>query len=128
MDEALLPLMERVARGERIEDGHARSRAGAAVTTVVASGGYPGPYEKGKTIRIPADLETEHTMVFHAGTRLDGDQLVTSGGRVLAVTALAPTFAEAADRSRDDARRIEFEGAFHRGDIGWRERQRTEEA
>jgi phosphoribosylamine--glycine ligase len=128
MDEALLPLMERVARGERLENGHARSRRGAAVTTVVASGGYPGAYEKGKTIRIPADLETEHTMVFHAGTRLDGDRLVTSGGRVLSVTALAPTFAEAADRSRQGAGRIGFEGAFHRGDIGWRERQRTEGA
>jgi phosphoribosylamine--glycine ligase len=50
---------------------------------------------------------------------------VTSGGRVLAVTALAPTFAEAADASRAAAGRIEFDGAFFRSDIGWRERRRT---
>ena len=128
MDEPLLPLMERVARGATLEGGRARSRPGAAVTTVVASGGYPGTYEKGMTIQIPVDLEDEHTMVFHAGTRREGDRLVTSGGRVLAVTALAPTFAEAADRSRDGAGRIGFRGAFHRGDIGWRERLRTEGA
>lgn len=128
MDEPLLPLMERVARGGALENGRARSRPGAAVTTVVASGGYPGTYEKGKIIEIPADLEDEHTMVFHAGTRRDGDRLVTSGGRVLAVTALAPTFAAAAERSREGAGRIRFEGAFHRGDIGWRERKRTEGA
>ena len=125
MDEPLLPWMERVARGDRLESGRARSRAGAAVTTVVASGGYPGAYEKGKPIEIPADLEDDRTMVFHAGTRLDGDTLVTAGGRVLAVTALAATFAEAADRSRKGAERIRFEGGFHRSDIGWRERQRT---
>ncbi|WP_348761376.1 TSUP family transporter, partial [uncultured Salinisphaera sp.] len=58
-------------------------------TTVLASGGYPGSYEKGKRITIPEDLESEDLIVFHAGTSVSGQGLVTSGGRVLAVTAIA---------------------------------------
>jgi phosphoribosylamine---glycine ligase len=127
LDASLLDLMTRVAGGGAIEPGRAPSRPGAAVTTVVASGGYPGPYESGKPITLPAELDREDLIVFHAGTTLDGNgRLVTSGGRVLAVTALAPTFAEAADASRAAAGRVAFEGGFFRSDIGWRERQRQE--
>ncbi len=72
-------------------------------------------------IRIPDGLESDELVVFHAGTAARDGQLVTSGGRVLAVTALAPTFAAAADASREGAARIEFDGAFFRGDIGWQE-------
>ena len=127
LDASLLDMMTRVAAGGTLEPGRAPSRPGAAVTTVVASGGYPGPYESGKPITLPADLDRDDLIVFHAGTRLDGSgALVTSGGRVLAVTALAPTFAEAADASRAAAGRVAFEGRFFRGDIGWRERQRQE--
>ncbi|MDT8368288.1 MAG: phosphoribosylamine--glycine ligase, partial [Longimicrobiales bacterium] len=98
----------------------------AAVTTVVASAGYPGRYEKGKTIDLSAVPDDEGVFVYHAGTARDADDaLVTSGGRVLAVTAVAPTFAEAADRSRDAAATVRFDGACHRRDIGWRERERT---
>jgi len=102
-------------------------RDAAAVTTVVASGGYPGSYAKGKTIDLSDVPEGEDVFVYHAGTahNADGD-LVTAGGRVLAVTAVAPTFAEAADRSRDAAAAVRFEGAQHRRDIGWRERERTD--
>jgi phosphoribosylamine--glycine ligase len=103
-----------------------RQRPGAAVTTVVAAGGYPGAYDKGKTIHIPEDVERDEVIVFHAGTERRGGALVTSGGRVLAVTALAPTLSVAADESRAAAARIRFEGAFHRSDIGWRERARLE--
>jgi phosphoribosylamine-glycine ligase len=96
------------------------------VTTVVAAGGYPGAYERGKAVRIPEGLETDRLLIFHAGTERRGGELVTSGGRVLAVTGLAPTLPEAADESRRAAARITFEGAFHRRDIGWRERARLE--
>jgi len=126
MDSSLLELLATVAEGGSLAGRTARVRQGAAVTTVVASGGYPGAYEKGKEIGIPADLETADLTVFHAGTEARDGGLYTSGGRVLAVTAVADTFAAAADASRAGAARIEFEGAFFRGDIGWRERARNE--
>ena len=71
-----------------------------------------------------SDLESDRLIVFHAATTTRGEELVTSGGRVVSVTALGSTFAEAADASREGAARIEFEGAFIRSDIGWRERAR----
>ncbi len=124
LESSLLELLATVAEGGSLAGRAARHRKESAVTTVVASGGYPGAYEKGKPIRIPEDLETEDVVVFHAGTRRTDDTLVTSGGRVLAVTALADTIPEAADASLAAAARIDFEGAFFRGDIGWRERER----
>jgi phosphoribosylamine--glycine ligase len=95
------------------------------VTTVVASGGYPGAYQKGREMTVPADLESRDTIVFHAGTKRNGDRLVTSGGRVVAVTGLGADLADAGTRSRSGAGRIEFEGAFFRSDIGWREEARS---
>jgi phosphoribosylamine---glycine ligase len=124
MDSSLLELLATVAEGGSLAGRTARHRQGAAVTTVVASGGYPGTYEKGKAIRIPPTLESEDLVVFHAGTRLRDGELVTSGGRVVAVTALADSLPAAADASRDGAARIDFDGAFFRSDIGWRERAR----
>lgn len=128
MDSSLLELLTVVAEGGSLAGRHARVRDAAAVTTVVASGGYPGSYENGKEIHIPADLESGDLMIFHAGTEERDGSLYTSGGRVLAVTAVASTFAEAADASRAGAGRIEFDGAFFRSDIGWRERSRKEGA
>lgn len=126
---SLLDLMTTVAEGMSLAGRKVHFREGAAVTTVLASGGYPGPYEKGKEIYIPDDLESEDLIVFHAGTRRREDgTLVTAGGRVLAVTALAPTFASAASASRNGTAAIDFEGAFFRADIGWRERERQEDA
>jgi phosphoribosylamine--glycine ligase len=96
------------------------------VTTVVASGGYPGSYAKGKRIDLSGVPEGEDVVVYHAGTARNAEgELVTSGGRVLAVTAVADTFAEAADRSREAAAAVRFEGAQYRRDIGWRERARV---
>jgi phosphoribosylamine--glycine ligase len=126
MESSLLDLLATVAEDGSLAGHTARTRRGAAVTTVVASGGYPGSYEKGKPITIPTDLESDDVLVFHAGTARRGRELVTSGGRVLAVTALAPTLPAAADGSRSAAARIRFDGAFFRGDIGWRERARLE--
>ncbi len=124
MDSSLLDLVVAVANGDSLRNVEPRWREGAAVTTVVASGGYPGSYQKGKEIRIPSDLEDDEVVVFHAGTATREGKLVTAGGRVLAVTAVAPDHAEAARRSREGAGAIEFEGAFFRRDIGWRELQR----
>ncbi|MDT8340213.1 MAG: phosphoribosylamine--glycine ligase [Longimicrobiales bacterium] len=98
---------------------------GAALTTVVASGGYPGSYTSGKEIELAAVPDDDRTLVFHAGTARRGEALVTSGGRVLAVTGLGDTLAEAAARSRAGAAAVRFEGSFHRNDIGWRELARN---
>jgi phosphoribosylamine--glycine ligase len=128
LDSSLLDLMATVAEGGTLAGKNARQRPGAAVTTVVAAGGYPGAFEKGKAVRIPEGLETDRLLIFHAGTERRGGELLTSGGRVLAVTALAASLPEAADESRRAAARIAFDGAFHRSDIGWRERARLENA
>ena len=122
----LLEPMLAIARGGSARDLGLEWRQGAAVATVVASGGYPGAYEKGQEITIPADLEErEDVLVFHAGTARSDGRLVTAGGRVLAVTGLGTDIGEAARRSREGAERIEFEGRQLRGDIGWREMQRA---
>ena len=97
----------------------------AAVTTVLAAQGYPDRVEKGALIEVPADLPTG-VVVFHAGTArgVDG-QLRVSGGRVLSVTATAPTFRAAREASRAAAERVQFEGKQFRPDIGWREDARA---
>ena len=119
LDSSLLEAMMAVADGGGLA-GHApRFRDSAAVTTVLAAAGYPGAYPKGAAISLPpmpAGVE-----VFHAGTAIEGDRLVTSGGRVLAVTATDEDFARAHERSRAVAAAIGFEGKQFRRDIGWRE-------
>ena len=102
-----------------------RWMSGAALTTVVASGGYPGGYEKGKVMDLSGVVTDESTVIFHAGTANRGDEIVTSGGRVLAVTGLGPDLASAAESSRKGAEAVRFDGAFHRNDIGWRELARN---
>ena len=88
------------------------------VTTVIlASGGYPGNYEKGKPVS-GLDLVKE-SMVFHAGTAKTGDKVVTSGGRVLAVSARGDTMRKALDSSYRDAELLKFEGVYYRTDIGF---------
>jgi phosphoribosylamine---glycine ligase len=124
---SLLEPMLAIARGESIAGTTLEWHPGAAATTVLASRGYPGDYPSGLPIRIPPDLNAaDDVLVFHAGTRRTEDgALVTAGGRVLAVTALAQTVAEAAERSRAAAERIEFEGRHFRRDIGWHEAERA---
>ena len=95
-------------------------RAGSAATVVAASGGYPGAYAKGHPIGGLADaVERPDTMVFHAGTRLGPDgRLLTDGGRVLAVTGIGDTLAEARSRAYAGIGDIQFEGMHYRRDIG----------
>jgi len=94
----------------------------AAVCVVIASGGYPGQFERGKPIEgLKEASELANVMVFHAGTKRDaGGQIVTDGGRVLGVTALGENLAEAARRAYDAVSRIHFEGAHYRRDIAAR--------
>jgi phosphoribosylamine--glycine ligase len=99
--------------------------AGAAsVTTVLASRGYPDAPAKGAPIAIP-DRLPEGVTVFHAGTVRGADGVLrVNGGRVLNVTAVAPSFAEAQRLSRESAEAIEYDGKVYRRDIGWREAAR----
>lgn len=121
---SLLDPMLTVARGGRIGNMTPFSwRRGASVTTVVASGGYPDSPKTGFPIHVPSF--GDDVRVFHAGTTRRGGDLITSGGRVFAVTALAETFAAAQRASRDAAARIAFDGAVYRRDIGWREAPRV---
>ena len=88
----------------------------AAVSVMLVSQGYPGSYEKGKEIIFPATMP-EDVILFHAGTKPLGESVLTSGGRVLAVTAYGPAIAEAAQKAQAAAASIEFEGRFFRRDI-----------
>ncbi len=126
LSSSLLEPMQAIARGSSVKDLTLDWRPGAAVTTVLASGGYPGGYEKGKVITVPEALEAgDDVLVFHAGTARRNGQLVTDGGRVLAVTGLGDSFDAAAAASRDAADRITFDGRQYRRDIGWRELERA---
>jgi phosphoribosylamine--glycine ligase len=89
----------------------------AAVTLVMAAGGYPASGDTGSSIAGIEDAESTGALVFHAGTAQHGDQLVTNGGRILDVTALGPTIAAARERAYDAAARISFRGARYRSDI-----------
>jgi phosphoribosylamine--glycine ligase len=93
----------------------------ASVCVVMASGGYPGSYAKGKVISgIDAANALPHTKVFHAGTSAAGEQIVTSGGRVLGVTALGKDLKQAQAAAYEAVEKIQFEGAFYRRDIAAR--------
>ena len=93
----------------------------AAVCVVMASGGYPGPYEKGKVIQgFGAVAKLPDVVVFHAGTKKNEEAIVTNGGRVLGVTGLGATIKEAIDTTYAAVDMITFEKAHCRRDIGWR--------
>src|SRR5260221_293993 len=92
-----------------------------ACTIVAVSGGYPGSYEKGLPITgldqlSPADKDS---LIFHAGTRLENNTILTNGGRVLCVTSFARTVYEAVDKSRDVLEKIDYDGIYYRRDIGY---------
>ncbi len=121
MDSSLLEPMLAIARGESLAGvAPLRWKSLAAVTTVVAAAGYPGAVRSGDAVTLPA--VPRDVTVFHAGTRTDASgALCSSGGRVLAVTALAPTLREAQQASARTADQVQFEGRQYRRDIGWRE-------
>ncbi|EAR16558.1 phosphoribosylamine--glycine ligase [Robiginitalea biformata] len=113
----LLDLMQATAEG-RLDEVELRVRPEAATTVVMVSGGYPEAYEKGRVIR---GLEaTGDAVVFHAGTRRDeSGQVVSSGGRVLAVTAYGTDFREALKGSYRAVEALTFQDAYYRKDIGF---------
>lgn len=112
----LAPTLLACAEGCLKEDS-VRMRGGAAATVVMAAPGYPGSYPKGMEIVGIAEAEAAGCHVFHAGTAVKDGKVVTSGGRVLAVTAFGDDLREAVDNAYAGVGRIAFEGAHYRHDI-----------
>jgi len=128
--EAIMPLIDgdfaellnAVATGKLCEIAAPRLTGKHSMTVIVAARGYPGTPASGGLIReLEAAEQVEGVTVFHAGTALADNRLVAKGGRVLAVTAVADTFANARARAYRAVDQIDFADGFHRRDIGWRE-------
>ncbi len=115
IDSDLLALMKAAAEGN-LGDLELKQDARTAVTVMAVSGGYPGSYPKGKMITGTDDVTD--SILFHAGTKLDGDKLVTSGGRVIAVSSYGNTIEEALANSYRSMDKIDFDGKYFRRDIG----------
>jgi phosphoribosylamine--glycine ligase len=133
--EAIMPLIDgdfaellhAVATGRLGEIEPPRLVAKHAVTVIVAARGYPGTPTSGGLIRdIEAAEQVEGVTVFHAGTGRRDEALIAKGGRVLAVTSVAETFANARARAYRAVDQIDFADGFHRRDIGWRELERAD--
>jgi phosphoribosylamine--glycine ligase len=115
LESDLVELLEATIDG-RLSEVAAKWKTESAVCVVMASNGYPGSYPTGKAI-TGLEKSPDGVTVFHAGTRVDQDQVVTSGGRVLGVTALAADLVGARERAYAAVNGIEFEGKQFRRDI-----------
>jgi len=118
----IVPALQQVARGDlQLDDFEA---PGASAIVVLASKGYPQSSSKGDVITgLDAANAVQGVRVIHAGTRQDGDHIVTAGGRVLGVTATGATVQEALDRAYDAVAHIRFDGMQYRRDIGYQVRK-----
>lgn len=116
LESDLLDIFEAVTEN-RLAQQEIRWSAQRAVTVVLASEGYPGSYPKGREITGLSDVDSD-VLIFHAGTKAEGGRVLTSGGRVLCVTALGATHEEARARAFANVERIHFEGMQYRRDIG----------
>ncbi len=125
-DGDLLALMHAVAQGHLADAAPPRFADAVALTVVVAARGYPGTPATGGAIAGIEAAEQDGAVVFHAGTRRDGERIVASGGRVLTVTARGGDVASAQARAYAAVDRIDFADGFCRSDIGWREIARGE--
>ena len=120
LQEDLLPLLMQCAKGNLRSDA-VKLSASAAMTVVYAATGYPENPQKGSVIRNVEKAEAmDHVIVFHAGTKREGDKLIANGGRVLNITGMGSTVREARDRAYAGLDLIEWPEGFCRRDIGWR--------
>lgn len=114
------------AAGGMLKPEKMRWKAGASACVVMASGGYPGKFAAGKEIRGLAEAaRVADVKVLHAGTKRMGESIVTSGGRVLGVTATGNTLKAALQKAYEAAGKIQFEGMHYRKDIGKTQQQST---
>jgi phosphoribosylamine---glycine ligase len=124
MKSDLVPVLEATINGN-LAAQEVKWEDRASVCVVIASGGYPGSYEKGKIISgLQEAAKVRDTFVFHAGTTLKEGKVVTNGGRVLGVTALGSGIQEAIQRAYEAVAKISWEGAYYRKDIGQKALQR----
>ena len=123
LDSDLVAIMCACADGT-LADVPIRWKEGAAVCVVLASGGYPGHYEKGQEIHGLADAEAMGALVFHAGTAMKDGKLVTNGGRVLGVVGRGADISSAVDAAYAAATKISFKDAYYRKDIAHRALER----
>lgn len=112
----LFDLIEGVAKGD-LEKRTIETDCDFVTTVMLVSGGYPGDYQKGK--QISGLDQVKESVVFHAGTKMRGDHVVTAGGRVIAVSSWGKTKEEALDKSYRSAGLVHFEGIYYRNDIGF---------
>jgi phosphoribosylamine--glycine ligase len=125
MDFDLAEVLADVA-AERLEPAMLKWKRGASACVVLASGGYPGKFESGKEIKGLAEAgQIPDVKVLHAGTRRQGNAIVTSGGRVLGVTATGDSLAAALQKAYQAAAKIHFDGMHYRKDIGRHQQQNT---
>ncbi len=125
MESDLLPVLEAVV-DRRLHETEIKWRPEPAVCVVMASGGYPGAHEKGKVINgLSAAARMKDVMVFHAGTAIIGDKVVTNGGRVLGATALGKDISDAIARAYHVVEKIRWDGVHYRTDIGRKAISRT---
>lgn len=119
MKSDLFPYLDACANGRLAETEKIEWSSQAAVCVVMASSGYPGQYQRGKTIvGLDEVARIKNAVVFHAGTVKEGSSLVTSGGRVLGVTALGDTVPQAIEETYRAVDKIHWDGEYHRTDIG----------
>ncbi|NLK71995.1 MAG: phosphoribosylamine--glycine ligase, partial [Clostridiales bacterium] len=112
----LIDIIESILEG-KLEAQEIKWSDRRTVCVVMAAGGYPGEYEKGKVIS-GLDAIDKDAFVFHAGTKFKDGKIVTNGGRVLGVTAWGDTADEARAKAYENVKKISFEGAYYRKDIG----------
>jgi len=123
LDTDLIEIIEAIL-DERLSTLEIKWKPESAVCIVMASGGYPGDYEKGREITgLEKAAGLKGVLVFHSGTAMKNGKIVTNGGRVLGVTGLGPVVAAAIDNAYKGAREISFDGAHYRRDIGARARE-----
>ena len=113
LDTDLLTLMQHTT-DEKLSEIELKISDKKAVTVVLASGGYPGEYQTGLTI---TGLDQAESQIFHAGTKAEGDRVVTAGGRVLSITDIADSYEEANEKVMNSLAKIHFENSFYRYDI-----------
>jgi phosphoribosylamine--glycine ligase len=118
LDEDLVALLSAAAEG-RLENRVAKQKSVSQCVVVSVAGGYPGDYGKGDAISgLDSAAQDQHSTVFHAGTRQDGNIIRTNGGRVLAVSSRGNTTQDALDAAFDTMKKIHYSGQYYRRDIG----------
>ena len=114
LESDLLDIMLHIADKD-LKNADVRFSKGSACCVVMASKGYPQKYDSGFEIKMPTDKN-----IYVAGAKLDGDKLLTAGGRVLGVTETAPTLKEAIEKAYETVKTVSFDNAYYRRDIGQR--------